>query len=45
MKRTTKKLTELELKKAEIKDKDYKLSDGDGLNFVIRKNGWFNTFN
>ena len=39
MKRTTKKLTELELKKAEIKDKDYKLSDGDGLNFVIRKNG------
>jgi integrase len=39
MKRTTKKLTELELKKAEIKDKDYKLSDGDGLYFVIRKNG------
>lgn len=38
MKRTTKKLTELELKKAEIKDKDYKLSDGDGLYFVIRKN-------
>jgi integrase len=39
MKRITKKLTELELKKAEIKDKDYKLSDGDGLYFVIRKNG------
>ncbi len=39
MKRTTKKLTELELKKAEIKDKDYNLSDGDGLYFVIRKNG------
>lgn len=39
MKRATKKLTELELKKAEIKDKDYKLSDGDGLYFVIRKNG------
>lgn len=39
MKRATKKLTELELKKAEIKDKDYNLSDGDGLYFVIRKNG------
>lgn len=39
MKRTSKKLTELELKKAEIKDKDYNLSDGDGLYFVIRKNG------
>ena len=39
MKRTTKKLTELELKKAEIKDKDYNLSDGDGLYFVVRKNG------
>ena len=39
MKRTTKKLTELELKKAEIKDKDYNLSDGDGLYFIVRKNG------
>ncbi|MCT7555358.1 tyrosine-type recombinase/integrase [Aliarcobacter butzleri] len=39
MKRTSKKLTELELKKAEKKDKDYNLSDGDGLYFVIRKNG------
>lgn len=39
MKRATKKLTELELKKAEIKEKDYNLSDGDGLYFVIRKNG------
>ncbi|WP_151950821.1 tyrosine-type recombinase/integrase [Aliarcobacter butzleri] len=39
MKRTTKKLTELELKKAEIKDKDYNLNDGNGLYFVIRKNG------
>ena len=39
MKRTIKKLTELEIKKAEIKDKDYNLSDGDGLYFVVRKNG------
>ena len=39
MKRTSKKLTELELKKAQVKDKDYNLSDGDGLYFVIRKNG------
>ena len=39
MKRTVKKLTELELKKAEVKDKDYNLSDGDGLYFIVRKNG------
>ena len=39
MKRTIKKLTELEIKKAEIKDKDYNLSDGDGLYFIVRKNG------
>ncbi|MGE4383242.1 MAG: tyrosine-type recombinase/integrase [Arcobacter sp.] len=39
MKRVTKKLTELELKKAEIKEKDYNLSDGDGLYFIVRKNG------
>lgn len=39
MKRTVKKLTELEIKKAEIKDKDYNLSDGDGLYFVVRRNG------
>lgn len=26
-------------KKAEIKDKDYNLSDGDGLYFIVRKNG------
>ena len=39
MKRTTKKLTELELKKAEIKDKDYKLIDRDGLYLVIRETG------
>ena len=35
MKRTIKKLTELEIKKAEIKDKDYNLSDGDGLYFIV----------
>ncbi|WP_151947852.1 tyrosine-type recombinase/integrase [Aliarcobacter butzleri] len=39
MKRTSKKLTELELKKAQVKDKDYNLSDGDGLYFIVRKNG------
>ena len=39
MKRTSKKLTELELKKAQEKDKDYNLSDGDGLYFIVRKNG------
>ncbi len=38
MKRTSKKLTELELKKAQVKDKDYNLSDGDGLYFIVRKN-------
>ena len=40
MKRSVKKLTELELKKAAVKeDKDYNLSDGDGLYFIVRKNG------
>ena len=39
MKRISKKLTELELKKAQVKDKDYNLSDGDGLYFIVRKNG------
>jgi integrase len=39
MKRTSKKLTELELKKAQIREKDYNLSDGDGLYFIVRKNG------
>ena len=40
MKRTVKKLTELELKKAAVKeDKDYNLSDGDGLYFIVRRNG------
>ena len=37
MKRTSKKLTELELKKAQIREKDYNLSD-DGLYFIVRKN-------
>ena len=37
MKRTSKKLTELELKKAQVKEKDYNLSDGDGLYFIERK--------
>ena len=36
MKRSVKKLTELELKKAAVKeDKDYNLSDGDGLYFIV----------
>ena len=35
MKRTSKKLTELELKKAQIREKDYNLSDGDGLYFIV----------
>ena len=40
MKRSVKKLTELELKKASVKeDKDYNLSDGDGLYFIVRRNG------
>ena len=40
MKRSVKKLTELELKKAAVKeDKDYNLSDGDGLYFIVRRNG------
>jgi hypothetical protein len=39
MKRTSKKLTKVTLEKAQIKDKDYHLSDGDGLYFIVRKNG------
>ncbi|MDD2974292.1 MAG: integrase arm-type DNA-binding domain-containing protein [Aliarcobacter cryaerophilus] len=40
MKRSVKKLTELELKKAAVKeDRDYNLSDGDGLYFIVRRNG------
>ena len=39
MKRTSKKLTELELKKTQIREKDYNLSNGDGLYFIVRKNG------
>ena len=38
-KRTSKKLTELELRRAQIREKDYNLSDGDGLYFIVRKNG------
>ncbi len=39
MNRTIRKLTELQLKKAEVREKDYNLSDGDGLYFIVRKNG------
>lgn len=39
MARKTTRLTDKELKAAKPKDKDYVLSDGDGLQFRVRKNG------
>jgi hypothetical protein len=39
MPKTTKQLTDTEIKKAKSKEKDYKLSDGQGLYIVIKKNG------
>jgi hypothetical protein len=38
MPRTVKPLTDTEIKNSKLKDKDYKLSDGQGLYFVIKKN-------
>jgi hypothetical protein len=37
MPRTVKPLTDTEIKNSKLKDKDYKLSDGQGLYFVIKK--------
>ena len=39
MSRTTKPLTDAEIKKAQVKEKEYKLSDGNGLYLVIKTNG------
>ncbi len=39
MARTTKPLTDTEIKKAKIKDKEYNLSDGAGLALRIKPNG------
>ena len=39
MARKTTRLTDKELKASKPKDKDYVLSDGDGLQFRVRKNG------
>ena len=39
MARATTQLTNIEIKNAEIKDKNYKISDGAGLYLVIKKNG------
>ena len=39
MSRTTKPLTDTEIKKAQVKEKEYKLSDGNGLYLVIKTNG------
>jgi hypothetical protein len=38
MPKTVKPLTDTEIKNSKLKDKDYKLSDGQGLYFVIKKN-------
>lgn len=32
-------LSDMEIKKAETKDKDYKLSDGQGLCLIVKPNG------
>ena len=39
MARTVKPLNDTQLKNAKAKEKDYKLSDGEGLYFVVKKNG------
>ncbi len=39
MARTVKSLNDTQLKNAKDKEKDYKLSDGEGLYFVVKKNG------
>lgn len=39
MAKLVKPLSDIEIKKAEIKDKDYKLSDGQGLCLIVRPNG------
>lgn len=39
MPKTVKQLTDLDVKKAKIKEKDYKLTDGKGLFLVIKTNG------
>lgn len=39
MPKTVKPLNDTQLKNAKAKEKDYKLSDGEGLYFVVKKNG------
>ena len=39
MSKIVKPLNDTQLKNAKPKEKDYKLSDGEGLYFVIKKNG------